>query len=274
MQEKDEQVLEALARAREEHEDLVGLLDFYRAVAVIGFEAKAQISIDLAVHDEIAMRQRLEGGLPQLTFDQLMIEPAGFAHLVKTIIGVMVYHNAQWVELSEAQEELAAEELMKLAREAFHRKARPTQAELSTSGLIILAVEFALIPYLQRAAEALVPRLDETLWQRGYCPVCGAAPDFSVLDEESGARHLVCSRCSSQWRYVRLKCPFCGTSDHTKLRYFPSDDEVYRLYVCELCKHYLKTIDLRKARKRVLLPVERVVTVAMDVAAQEKGYLA
>jgi len=273
VQEKDEQVLQALSRSKEEHEDLAGFLDFYRAVAAIQFEHKARISIDPGVHDVIAMRHRLENGLPQLTFDQLMIEPAGFADLVRRIVDVIVCHRVEWGELSAAEEEPPAEELMKLARESFDRGGQVTQAGCSSSGLITLAVEFALVPYLQRAAELLMPRLDESLWQRGHCPVCGAAPDFSVLDEESGARHLVCSRCTTQWRYVRLRCPFCGTSDHTKLRYFPSDDEVYRLYVCELCKHYLKTIDLRKVRRRVLVPVERAVTLAMDVAAQEKGYL-
>ena len=273
MQDKDQQVLAALARARDEHEELAGLLDFYRALAVIQFEAKAQISTDVEVHDEIAMRQRLEGGVPQLAFDQLTIEPATFAHLVKDIMGVLVHHNPDWAEMAEAKEEPAAEELMKLAKEAFERKTQLVQAELPASGLMTLAVEFALVPYLERAAEALMPCLDQSLWQRGYCPLCGAPPDFALLDEESGARHLICSRCNSQWRYVRLKCPFCGTTDYTKLQYYLSDDEVYRLYMCELCKHYLKAIDLRKAQGKVLLPVERIVTVAMDVAAQEKGYV-
>lgn len=273
MREKDQQVLAALARAREEREQLAGLLDFYRVLAAIQFEAKAQIPTDVQVHDETAMRQRLEDGIPQLTFDQLKIESSTFAYPVKDIMGVLVKHNPDWAGSPEAKEEPMAEELVKLAKEAFERKAQLAQAELSASGLMALAVEFALVPYLERAAEALMPRLDQSLWQRGYCPLCGAPPDFAILDEENGARRLMCSRCNSQWRYVRLKCPFCGTTDHTKLQYYLSDDEVYRLYVCELCKHYLKTIDLRKVWKEVLLPVERIVTVAMDVAAQEKGYV-
>jgi len=280
MREKDQQVLVALAQARDEHEELAGWLDFYRALAAVQSEAKAQIATTVEVHDEIAMRQRLEGGVPQLTFDpwtaegrQLTIEPTTFAHLVKDIMGILMHHNPDWAEMSEAIEEPTAEELVKLAKEAFDRKAQSAQTELSASGLMTLAVEFALVPYLERAAETLMPRLDQSLWQRGYCPLCGATPDFALLDEESGARYLMCSRCNSQWRFVRLRCPFCDTTDHTKLQYYLSDDEVYRLYVCERCKHYLKTIDLRKVRKKVLLPVERIVTVAMDVAAQEKGYV-
>ena len=83
---------------------------------------------------------------------------------------------------------------------------------------------------------------------------------------------MLCSRCSSQWPYRRVGCPFCGTDDHTKLSYYLSEDEVYRLYVCQACRRYLKVLDQRKVGRQVLLPVERVRTVGMDVAAQQEGY--
>jgi hypothetical protein len=35
---------------------------------------------------------------------------------------------------------------------------------------------------------------------------------------------------------------------------------------------YLKTIDLREVERDVLLPVERILTVAMDAAARAEGY--
>jgi FdhE protein len=83
---------------------------------------------------------------------------------------------------------------------------------------------------------------------------------------------LLCTRCSSQWTYRRLGCPFCGTHDHTKLSYYLSEDEQHRLYVCQTCSRYLKVVDLRKADRQIFLPVERVTTVGMDVAAQNEGY--
>lgn len=270
----NEQILNALDRARTEHEDLAELLVFYRDLMAIQFEAGAHIPVHGDRPDEGVVLGCLANGLPQLTFDQLAIEPEAFVLLVEEIMGVLMRHRPDPGQMTETNECPAPEKLMRLAEEIYREKAPAAQAELSASGAIPLAVEFALAPYLERAAEALMPQLDLNLWQRGYCPLCGAAPDFAFLDEESGARHLVCPRCNTQWRYVRLKCPFCKTTDHTKLQYYPSDDHVYRLYVCELCKHYIKTIDLRVARKKVLLPVERIVTVAMDVAAQEKSYTA
>ena len=109
-------------------------------------------------------------------------------------------------------------------------------------------------------------------WKRSYCPTCGGVPDFATLGAEVGARYLLCSRCNSQWLYRRLGCPFCDTTDHTKVAYYTSEDSVYRLYVCQECRRYLKTLDTRETARTVLLPVERVTTVAMDVAAQQEGY--
>jgi formate dehydrogenase maturation protein FdhE len=54
--------------------------------------------------------------------------------------------------------------------------------------------------------------------------------------------------------------------------YYASDDELHRLYVCPSCNHYVKTVDLRKARRVIQPMVERLLTVGMDLAAQQEGY--
>ena len=56
------------------------------------------------------------------------------------------------------------------------------------------------------------------------------------------------------------------------LAYFTDDEGLYRLYVCEQCKRYLKAIDLRQAQAEVLLPLERYYTLDLDAQAQEQGY--
>jgi FdhE protein len=91
-----------------------------------------------------------------------------------------------------------------------------------------------------------------------------------LLEKESGARKLVCSRCASLWPYRRLGCPFCESQ--AKQTYYPSKDGVYRLYVCPDCNRYLKTIDLREVYRKVYPMVERLLTVGMDLAAQQEGY--
>ena len=266
--EQDWRILDGLAAAKEQHEGLAELLDFYGDLFRVLFKAKARLKVPFEARDEEAVRRQLSQETPQLTFDRLRIEPTAFALLVSNVTDVLVRYNPDWADL---RDETSTEELRALARESFEAGALPTEVT-STTDLTALAVGFALVPYLQRAAEAIMPLVDQERWKRTYCPMCGGAPDFAFLEEESGARYLLCSRCSSQWLYWRLKCPFCGTDDHTKLFYYPGEDGVYRLYVCQVCHRYVKAIDLRKVGRQVLFPVERVTTVAMDVAAREEGY--
>jgi hypothetical protein len=275
--EKDQQVLRGLTTAREQREELADLLDFYYDLYAVQFEAKAQLQ-DPEVRDEIAMHWRLEGGIPQLTFDQLGLEPDPFARLVAEVGDVLVGHNPQWQIMGEVP---FPERLMELAQEVFETwgtltapnpEARDDRGRSPAEYLVALAVGSALAPYLQRAAEIILPRLDLARWVQGHCPVCGGHPNFALLERDGGARQLMCSRCNSLWYFTRLKCPFCGSSE--KQRYYPSEDAVYRLYVCLACNRYLKTIDMREATRRVQPVVERLLTIGMDLAAQEEGYRA
>jgi hypothetical protein len=250
----------------------------FRALA----EARAHISsVELELGDDAALQARLLQGLPLLSFGQVPLEADRFAELVSNVAGMLVASNpdleGQTVPASPA-------ECLTLARQRFVTgQAVDEQAdmELGSAGLdegsgggslAQMSVDLALRPYLEWAAEQVLPRVEEAHWRRNYCPVCGGAPDFAFLGEEAGTRHLLCSRCSSEWTYRRVGCPFCGTADHTKLSYYLSEDEVYRLYVCQACRRYLKVLDLRKVGRQVFLPVERVTTVGMDVAARQEGY--
>jgi len=67
-------------------------------------------------------------------------------------------------------------------------------------------------------------------------------------------------------------CPFCGNEEPRQLAYYPSEDQVYRLNVCEKCHRYRKPLALRQVAGERLLAAERILTVAMDVAALNAGY--
>lgn len=276
MSEQDLRVLEALEAAREEHEELADLLDFYRDLYEVQFQAKAALP-EPEVRDGVAMRWRLEGGIPQLTFGQLGLEPVSFAALVAKVSDVLLCHNPTWESVFE---ERTPEELEALAQKVFETWDTLTspgfdaEADEDADSLLgdpmALAAGFAMAPYLQRAAEVILPQLDLTLWAQGHCPTCGGRPNFAVFEEETGARRLMCSRCNSLWNYPRVGCPFCGSRD--KQMYYPSEDGFYRLYVCPDCRQYLKTADLRDMFRDVYLVVERLLTVGMDLAARQEGY--
>jgi hypothetical protein len=279
----DVQILRALDEAQLQHEELTDLLDFYRDLYSVQFEAKAGLPGPEArpvpvVRDEMAMHWRLEGGIPQLTFDQLAIEPDSFLALAHKVADVLLRHNPGWlIDWQEwPQEKLIGQAQMVF--ETWDTLTAPRSTPLPVTGApqpgavhpAALAVGFCLAAYLQVAAEIILPHLDLSLWSRGYCPVCGGQPNMAFLEEERGARRLMCARCASLWPYSRAGCPFCRSRD--KQDYYRSDDGVYRLYVCPHCHRYLKTMDRREVHRPVYPMVERLITVGMDLAARQEGF--
>jgi FdhE protein len=268
-------VSEALAKAARQEPELAPYYDLHRTLLELQQKAMAEITATLEMANEEALHARVIQGLPLISFDQLPVETARLAALAKEIAQVLVDCDVD----VEDRTLPADEEWIALARQRFEagqlakgQKDQDEKSEQNVATLAQMAADQALRPYLQWAASQVLPHVDQERWKRGYCPICGGPPDLATLDGEAGARHLICSRCNSQWLYRRLGCPFCSTTDHTKVVYYPSEDKVYRLYVCQECQHYLKTIDLREAKHVVLLPVERVTTVAMDAVAQQEGH--
>jgi FdhE protein len=264
-------ILQALEEAETQNPDLGTYYEFHRTLLQILDGAKADMSGTLDMVDGEALQARMLQGLPLLSFAQLPVEAERFAKSVSTVAQLLKDYDP---ELAEQTIPDSPAECLATARQRFEegQAGKEHDREQGEITLAQVSVDLALKPYLEWAAEQVLPHLNQELWKWGYCPVCGGAPDFAALDEETGARHLLCSRCDSLWLYRRLGCPFCGTTDHTKLFYYPSEDNVYRLYVCETCQRYLKAIDLRETGREVLLPVERVTTVSMDAAAWQKGY--
>lgn len=262
---------ELLAEAAQREPDLASYYELHRTLLELQEKARDEITAALEMEDEEAVQARVLQGLPLVSFAQLPIEAERFARLATTTAQVLTDYDP---DLEEQTLPDSATAWVSLAERRFEegQAGRERGEGQREATLAQLAVDLALKPYLEWAAEQVLPYVDQERWKRGYCPVCGGAPDFATLDKESGARHLLCSRCNSQWLYHRLGCPFCGTTDHTRLSYYPSEDGVYRLYVCQECRRYLKAIDLRKTDRVFLLPVERVTMVAMDAAALQEGY--
>jgi formate dehydrogenase maturation protein FdhE len=127
------------------------------------------------------------------------------------------------------------------------------------------------------AAHAKPPSRDE--WTGRACPLCGDVPQCSVIVEESGGflqgspRYLVCGRCAGWWAFSRATCPSCGEDDSTKVSpYVAEGFSGVRLDVCETCRGYIKTFDLREAGQADVVPlVDDVASLTLDVWAREVG---
>jgi len=272
-EDRTHRIIEQLAKVAGENPDLAGFYAFHQTLLQIQSEAKAEIAATLELADERALKARSRRGLPLLSFAQLPVEEKRLAKLATDLAAVLV---GQDPALEGQPLPGEAGEWLALAQKRFDegQVANATTAveEEPDPALADMAADLALQPYLQWAADQVLPHIEQQWWKRNYCPVCGGAPDFALLEEEAGARYLICSRCNSEWLFRRLGCAFCDDSDFSKQVYYPSDDEVYRLYVCQACRRYLKTMDLRSVQRRALPEVERIASVAMDVAAQQEGY--
>lgn len=218
----------------------------------------------------------LSQGIPLLHTHDIPLKWETFAALYGKICEVAGRHRPDLSEHFQDLQSLLNDDPARV-REltmAYVREGKIADSGLEQEREELLAFVFnhALYPFLRSYADALYPLVEEQLWQRGQCPVCGGEPDLALLDDEAGGRHLICSRCDSQWVFPRIRCPFCNTVEPAHLSYYASDDEMYRVYVCRNCQRYLKTVDLRKTHHQVLLPAERITTVALDVLAREEGF--
>ncbi len=252
-----------LEEAKKNELDLSPYYQLYQNLLLIQEEVDNNLTTNLELVDESVMNDRLHSGLPQLSFEHLSINPHLFSKLVERILALLVDYQGEDVDIPE----LIEDDLIEKAHHSFQK----TQA-MEKPDLLDLAIEQALMPYLEHTARQVMPYLDTKKWLRGNCPCCGADSNFAYLDAE-GIRILVCSRCRYQWRYRRTGCPYCNNTDPKSLRFFPAGEKKsHRLYVCDSCKRYLKALDQRVTGTAVDLTAEPILTWSLDRLAREKGY--
>jgi FdhE protein len=111
-------------------------------------------------------------------------------------------------------------------------------------------------------------------WWEGYCPVCGAWPTLSEFRGLERKRWLRCGRCATGWEVPWLRCPFCAETNHENLGYLaPDDGETTRkVEVCDTCKGYVKAEPTVTELPWWGVLLDDVTTVALDVAALDRGY--
>jgi hypothetical protein len=129
----------------------------------------------------------------------------------------------------------------------------------------------AMRPFLARCAEALLPKLELGDWGQPCCPLCAGEAEFAFINP-AAERLLICGRCTGQWRYDAITCPYCENSDRARITSFTSRDQRYRIYACDACHRYLKAFDGRDGSRPALLAVDSIATLPLDAAAIQRGY--
>ncbi len=146
----------------------------------------------------------------------------------------------------------------------------PSDPSEETVNIFIYLITQSLRPTLEVIKSGLADHLLN--WEGNRCPICGYPPGLATLREE-GSLSLYCSLCWQVWDYRRLRCPFCSNEDPSTLGYFQVEGEPgYRVYYCDMCHGYIKTLDMREAFPISDPEEESLKTLALDILATRKGY--
>jgi FdhE protein len=273
----DSRTIESLRSLEQGKGEFSGLARVYRELLQIQLEAKSKATVVRPNLGETQVQDRLRRGIPLVPFEDFHPDWNQVHAVWEKIVAWAAADSEVSRKMYEDLGDMASNSgLLREAAELWYRGLSMKILPIAHSAdieLLTSVVGATLKPFLSAYSESLYSEIDQELWRRKYCPVCGGKPDFSSL-KEGGARWLFCSRCDEEWIFSRMECPYCGTRNQESLAYFASEGQpsLYRLYVCEECHTYIKGIDLRVSSAEVLLPLERVCTLDLDRHGREKGY--
>lgn len=150
------------------------------------------------------------------------------------------------------------------------------------SETLALVLAFALRPMLESAARTVMDSFDHTEVNENYnrpvaCPACGShASAAAVGPTPSGApngKMNYCAICGTTWEFERIRCANCGTQNQGKLHYFNLEgDNAHRLYLCDDCGSYTRTVFREDLPARFCFEVEDAVMAKLDMVANDERF--
>jgi formate dehydrogenase maturation protein FdhE len=261
-----------LRRLKEAHPELASAADLQVELVQLQRRVQSRVPLPSIRLESEYLEQRLASP-PVLAFEHLPIDWSELRYLVRATASAMRTHDA--LDAADVQRvEALCRDAARLppAIRSWYDASRPGGPPIAAEveGLEAVLLQ-AMRPFLTRAADAVMARMDLSSWQRPTCPLCGGEPDFSLITAAAD-RVLICSRCSARWRFDQLTCPYCLNSDRARIKSLASRDGQYRIFACDACERYLKAFDARHASRPIMPAVDSVATLPLDAAAIQRGY--
>ena len=256
------------------------LLNFYEKIFVAQEDSKSEIKLEaLKITKEMLALKKKEK-FPLIDVSEFRIDSKAAIALLQRICAIVEAANKEMADsagvirkaiASETLDPQALFSSLLKADDAYFKKLKKDLA-IDKKTLAFVAY-ISIKPSVVHCAEQLASYLDsDHPWDKGFCPLCGSAPGFSVFEDE-GQRVLFCGFCWHQWAAQRIYCPFCENKDSKTLHYYFSEEEKnYRIDSCDRCKTYLKAIDQKNTDRVIYPPLEFVATLHLDIKAQEMGF--
>jgi len=265
-----------LRQLKEDQPDLGQAIDLQIQLLQLQRRVQGRVPLPAINLDAAHIEKVLSGGKPMLTFEQVPIDWSDLRFLVRSTADAMRTHEAIETDDYRRVEALSRDaDRLQPAMRAWYEAARPLVAggrdvPEEIAGLEPLFLQ-AMRPFLSRCADAVMARTSFHGWPHGNCPLCGGEPDFSIITP-AAERLLICSRCTTRWRFDHIKCPFCLNTDRDRMTSFATRDGWYRLNGCDVCQRYVKAFDGRNATRQVMPAVDAIATLPLDAAAVQRGY--
>jgi FdhE protein len=251
------------------------LLDILEEILIMREEYRRKIGRIIFPIDEELMEKKIAGGLPLIDFSSGnfdLTEPKQYFLALLEIAEKRVPGETKEIVQMVQDGSFNFEKLICDSFSSLHEDI-PDEVDEDVIDLVDLFLEESLRPALEKVAEKYGKIIMETGWAEGYCPICGKEPKIGEIREEEGRRFLFCTQCGFEWRFRRIKCPFCGNEEQQTLAYFTIEgEEKYRVDVCHECKRYIKIVDFRESDEEANLDVEDIATLHLDMLANEEGY--
>lgn len=261
-----------LRRLKEAQPELASAVDLQ--IELLQLHRRVQTRVPLpSIRLDAEHLKTLLASPPVLQFDHLPIDWSDLRFLLRATASAMRTHDAiDNTDFRRVDALCRDAALLPPAARAWYEAARSGAAPVGADieGLEPVFQQ-AMRPFLMRAADAVMARIDLTGWGRGICPLCAGEPDFAVITPAAD-RLLLCGRCCARWHFHQFTCPFCMNADRSRITSFASRDGLYRLYGCDACDRYLKAFDARTAGRAVMPTVDTIATLPLDAAAMQKGY--
>ena len=263
----------ALKELKAAQPDLASAVDMQIALVDMQRRMQSRVPLPWISAEDDWLQQQEKAGRALVRFGDIPLDWTDFRLIFRQTADVLLRFDAlesadHQAIVALAREGNALEPVVEqwYAATSGAGRERPDGLPPSIDHVLVLAMR----PFLARCAEVLRQRTPLTTPHR-ICPFCGWEPDFAVITP-SAERHLICGRCSAQWQFPALTCPYCTNDDRSRITSFATRDGRYRVYGCDVCHRYLKAYDGRQATRPVMVAVDTIATLPLDAAAMQRGY--
>lgn len=267
-------------KVEQEHPELADTVAFGRGLVNLYID-ELPAAGRIALTPEAA-RAKLAAGQPLLEDEQLDLDLPGVRRFFSSLCSWAgdqpdLARDAWAVKGAVRKGTLDVDDLIGAALDGDQARIDGVAARLGVQPTLIQTLTgFAVSAALMETARTLAPTLEEAgaAWEEGFCPICGGPPLLAELQGSEGQRVLRCAACGGGWKFPRVQCPHCGTTDAAKLHYLALDEEAekYRVELCDNCHGFIKSVTSFAPTPAELLTIEDAAMLHLDAAARERGY--